>query len=349
MRNFVAQLRSLVETADGELGPENAHVRYLRETTATGRLAEGLRAVVAAYRQESEAKTNRLESLAFWSLGSTGVVLAISGWLVFWPMVHRVKADMDALGELNATLEQRVAERTALAEQRAEALLQSERLAAIGQMVAGVAHESRNALQQIQACCGMLQWGLHADGKTRDLLDDVQKAQERLRRLFDDLRGYAAPLKLEPSRRDVREILSEAWASLEHERDGRKASLRQETLTADAHCVVDPLGLEQVFRNILENTLAACTDPVVIETCITDAIVDDRQAVEIAIRDNGPGLSDEQRERIFQPFYSTKSRGSGLGMAISQRIVEAHGGRIAVGPASGPGTVVVITIPRGGP
>ncbi len=492
VRNFIAQLRSLMEIPDAELELDNPHVRYLRQTAASPRLAEGLNAVVAAYQQEAEAKTDRLRNLAVWSLGSTAVVLAISGWLVFRPMVHQVKTDMEALGQLNDTLEQRVAERTALAEHRAEALalsegalrdqsrmLQSildnmgdgvvvadkggfrlfnpkareifhigagddvpdvwepewtkrfgvelylperetaypadqwpllraargesldraevvlrhgatsrsawlsitarpllngeglvcgavavvrditarkdaekrlrdaERLAAIGQMVAGVAHESRNALQQIQACCGMLQWKLNGDAATADLVGDIEKAQQRLARLFDDLRGYAAPMKLEPSRRDVREILAETWAGLEPRRNGRDASLRQESFVADTRCTVDHLGIEQVYRNILENALAACSDPVVIDVRFTRATLDGKEALAISICDNGPGLSDEQRENIFQPFYSTKSRGSGLGMAISRRMVEAHGGRITVGDLSGPGTEILIQLPRG--
>jgi signal transduction histidine kinase len=72
-------------------------------------------------------------------------------------------------------------------------LLQSERLAAIGQMVAGVAHESRNVLQQIQACCGLLSWKLDGNEESLELLRDVDRAKQRLQRPFDDLRGYAAP------------------------------------------------------------------------------------------------------------------------------------------------------------
>jgi signal transduction histidine kinase len=346
MRNFVAQFRTLVEIPDAELGPDNPHVRYLREAAAGRRLTEALDAVVSAYQREAAAKTDRLEGLAVWSLGSTVAVLAISGWFVFRPMVRRVKSDMVALAQLNDTLERRVSERSALAEQRAEALLQSERLAAIGQMVAGVAHESRNALQQIQACCGMLGWKLDG-GEAAGLVRDVERAQQRLERLFDDLRGYAAPLKLEASRCDVREVFAEAWRALECQRDGRDVALRQESLAGDTRCMLDPLRLEQVFRNILDNALAACSDPAVIGVRFAEAALDGKEMLEITIRDNGPGLSEEERQKIFQPFYSTKSRGSGLGMAITRRIVEAHGGRITVANPGDRGTEILMAIPRG--
>jgi hypothetical protein len=153
-------------------------------------------------------------------------------------------------------------------------------------------------------------------------------------------------MKLELSRRDVREVLVEVWARLEHQRNGRDVTFRESPSATDARCVVDPLALEQVLRNVLENTLAACSDPVAIDVRFTEASRNGKEVLGVAIRDNGPGLSDEQREKIFQPFYSTKSRGSGLGMAISQRIVEAHGGHITVGNLSA-GTEILIEIPRG--
>lgn len=347
MRNYVAQVRALAEAPADELGPNNPHVKYVRDAASSRRLVQGPDAVVWAYQREAVAQANRLQGLAAWSFGSTVALLAITGWFVFRPMARRVHADMEALADLNDTLERRVAERTALAEERAEALVQSERLAAIGQMVAGVAHESRNALQQIQACCGLLEWKLNGNREARELLGDLQKAQDRLHRLFDDLRGYAAPVRLERCRRDLREVLGESWAALAHQHQERDASLRQALSVADLGCEVDPLQLEQVFRNVLENSLAACSDPVRIEVSYSKAALAGREAVQVSVRDNGPGLTDEQRERVFQPFYTTRSQGVGLGMAIAQRIVEAHGGRIGIGRSGGPGTEVLITIPRG--
>jgi signal transduction histidine kinase len=67
------------------------------------------------------------------------------------------------------------------------------------------------------------------------------------------------------------------------------------------------------------------------------------------VSDNGPGIAPEQRAQVFEPFFTTKAKGTGLGMAIAKRIVEAHGGRIAVGDVRGPGAVFLITIPRGRP
>jgi signal transduction histidine kinase len=115
-------------------------------------------------------------------------------------------------------------------------------------------------------------------------------------------------------------------------------------------CLVDQFRVEQIFRNLLENALAASKDPVVIEVGCADSSLQGRPALTISVRDNGPGLTSEQKHRIFEPFFTTKTKGTGLGMAIAKRIVEAHGGRIALGDrcgdGSGGGAEIVITLPR---
>ena len=168
-----------------------------------------------------------------------------------------------------------------------------------------------------------------------------------MRRLFDDLRGYAAPVKLDRRNCDLRDVVSEAWKSLESVRQGRDAELRIES-DGDCFCRVDPLQLEQVFRNVLENALAACQDPVALEADVRPARCSSTtDGLRVVVHDNGPGLSAEQQSRAFEPFFTTKSRGTGLGMAITKRIVEAHGGKIDIKTAPEGGAVVVITLPRG--
>ena len=125
--------------------------------------------------------------------------------------------------------------------------------------------------------------------------------------------------------------------------------LREESGGLDLRGAVDPSRLEQVFRNILENSLAACRDPVEITIRCTPAEIDGHPALRVAVRDHGPGLGPEQRQRLFEPFYTTKTKGTGLGLSIAKRIVEAHGGRIAVGEGGGPGAEILLTLPRGAP
>jgi signal transduction histidine kinase len=109
----------------------------------------------------------------------------------------------------------------------------------------------------------------------------------------------------------------------------------------------DPRRLQQVFRNLLENSLNACQDPVRITITCEETSIDDRPALSLWVSDNGPGLTVEQRRKIFDPFYTTRSSGVGLGMAIVRRIVEAHEGQIIVG-SGGPGAEFRISLPREG-
>jgi signal transduction histidine kinase len=221
-------------------------------------------------------------------------------------------------------------------------------------MMAGLTHESGNALARSQSCLEMLQWEVEDRPEALELIKSIQKAQDHLKQLYEEVRGYAAPIVLEREVWDLKMIWRQAWANLALAREGRDVSLREDIGGLDLNCAVDHFRLEQVFRNILENSLAACTDPVRIEVCCAKVQMDGQAAVRVAVRDNGPGLNSEQRQRIFDPFFTTKTKGTGLGMAIAKRIVEAHGGQIAVGPASGGrqhpelgrGAEIVMTLPR---
>lgn len=227
-----------------------------------------------------------------------------------------------------------------------ERLLQSERLAAIGQMVTGLAHESGNALARSQSCLEMLTWEVEDRPEALDLIARIQKAQDHLKQLYEEVRSYAAPLKLERVPWELSAVWRQTWNHLAHVRQGRDVQLIEETGGLDLTCPLDPFRLDQVFRNILENALAACPDPVRITIRCQPALLGVRPAVRLSIQDNGPGLSVEQRLRIFEPFFTTKSKGTGLGMAIAKRIVEAHGGILEVGAGQGGGAEILITIPR---
>jgi hypothetical protein len=224
-------------------------------------------------------------------------------------------------------------------------MLQSERLAAIGQMVAGLAHESRNALQRIQANSEMLELEIEDNPAAIELVRRIQNAQDHLHRLFDEVRGYAAPIKLDLFRCRLSETWREAWEILARQRAERSARLTERIAAGDIHLNVDRFRMVQVFRNLLENSLAACGDAVEIDIEVEEAWLGARRALRVIVRDNGPGIPAEVRDRIFQPFFTTKTKGTGLGMSIAQRIVEAHGGAITLLEQMS-GTALAITLPR---
>jgi PAS domain S-box-containing protein len=228
------------------------------------------------------------------------------------------------------------------AQQRA---LQAERLAAIGQMAAGLAHESRNALQRSQACLTLLGFRLAGQPEALELLARVQKAQDDLHRLFEDVREYAGPICLELCRCHLDEVWRQAWEDLSTVRLGKVATLVEETGGVDLECMASPFHLLQVFRNLFENALAAAAVPRV-TLCCAPADLDGREAIQVAVQDNGSGFAEEEKQRAFEVFFTTRIHGTGLGLAICKRIIEAHGGRIAVGESPESGALLLLTLPR---
>lgn len=230
-----------------------------------------------------------------------------------------------------------------------EKALQNERLAAIGQAMTGLVHESRNALQRSKACLEMLAFEVDKNSAATELLGRVQKAQENLHQLFEEVREYAAPLRLDLHPCNLKTVLHEAWDYLALARRGTEIRLIESVegqLECAVDCAVDRFRIAQVFRNILENAVQVSPRDGQITVEIGPDAIDGEKAIRVAIRDEGPGFSDEQKQRIFEPFFTTKTKGTGLGMAICQRIVLAHGGQISVG-SNGPGAEILIRLPRG--
>jgi PAS domain S-box-containing protein len=227
------------------------------------------------------------------------------------------------------------------AQQRA---LEGERLAAISQMITGLAHESRNALQRSSSCLEMLALELRDRPRGLELIERLQKAQSHLHRLYEEVRQFASPIRLDRQLCRLSNIWREAWAQLENQRRDRQAVLRDSGLRDD-WCAVDRFRLEQVFRHVLENALAACSDPVEIAIACTRVDVDHKSHVQIVVRDNGPGFTAEQRDKAFEPFYTTKLHSTGLGLTVARRFVEAHGGSITASAKAAPGAEIIILLP----
>ena len=225
-----------------------------------------------------------------------------------------------------------MAERTAELRAAQEKALRAERLAAIGEMVAGLAHESRNALQRIQACLSMVELRIQDRPDALDLLARAEKAQDDLRSAYDEVQQYAVPIHLDPGPCDLGAVWRDAWADLAGQAGWARAELREQTGGADLRVTADPVRLKRVFRNLLENALASGADPLRVTVASCAATLCSRPCLRISVRDNGPGIPPEARDRVFDPFYTTKTHGTGLGLAICRRIVEAHGGRWSPGP-----------------
>ncbi|MCY2978762.1 MAG: PAS domain S-box protein [Planctomycetota bacterium] len=230
-------------------------------------------------------------------------------------------------------------------------LIQSERLTAIGQMMTGLAHESRNALQRSRACLDMLELDLHSSPDQHDLVKRTRSALVELQVLYEEVRSYAAPIQLDRSRQYIGELCEETWLNLREQWQTRQIDL---VASCDACPPVscDKQRICQVLRNIFENSLAVSPNGSSIFVDCRTIQRDQSSFAQISITDQGPGLNDEQRLRMFEPFYTTKTRGTGLGMAICHRIIDSHGGRIFVGTGKESdnektGAVIVVELPVG--
>ena len=163
---------------------------------------------------------------------------------------------------------------------------------------------------------------------------------------FEAVRKYADPIVLNARPCHLGLVVQECWDNLSYLWQRKQVTLRSEFGNVDLRCSIDPDAIGQVLRNIFENSLQACGNCAEIDIQWYDSEVNSRPGLTVVLKDNGPGLGPEQRRRIFDPFYSTKTRGTGLGMALAKRIVEAHQGKIAVGTGEGPGTEIgEITLP----
>jgi PAS domain S-box-containing protein len=229
-----------------------------------------------------------------------------------------------------------------------EQLLQAERLAAIGEMVAGLAHESRNAFQRSKASLELLEMEVGDQEDAVALVQQIQRAQDHIYHLYEEVRNFAAPINLKCQPCDLAHVWRRIWNDLDVNRDGKEVSLREQCSAIGLTCYADAVSLGQVFRNIFENAIEACPNPGEISIDCDDVRLHGRAALRIRLTDNGPGLAAESRNRIFEPFFTTKTKGTGLGMAIARRIVQAHGGKIAVGEPRGEGwgASIELTLPR---
>ncbi|MEZ6127218.1 MAG: PAS domain S-box protein [Planctomycetaceae bacterium] len=291
--------------------------------------AEQFKLAIAEHSEfRSTVRCFRKDGTAFWNEISVAPVRAACG------TVTHLVAVMEDVTERRRAQQQ---------------LLQSERLAAIGQMVTGLAHESRNALQRAQACIDMLSLDLEDSPEQLELTGKVRRALDDLHRYYEEVRNYAAPINLQRRSTNVARLWQDTWRTLESSRRDRNFQLIEVPGDCSTICDVDEHRLEQVFRNVMENALAACPDPGQLTVSWQSTTIDNQEALRISFHDNGPGFELVAAENAFQPFFTTKQKGTGLGMAIVKRIVEAHGGHISISDRDTnerPGAEIVIVLPR---
>jgi two-component system sensor histidine kinase PilS (NtrC family) len=229
---------------------------------------------------------------------------------------------------------------TQLAEME-EQLRRSERLSAVGRLAAGLAHEIRNPLASLSGAIELLSADLpRGDAPSRRLVEIVGRETARLDRLVGDFLTYArpGPGELEPVA--LRPLLEDLRTLAEGGEHGERSV--ELDAAADLEVGGNADQLKQVFWNLIRNATEASEPGASVR--IEAERVDEQ--VQIRVIDHGEGIRPEALDRIFEPFYTTRPKGTGLGLATVHRIVEAHGGALSVDSAPGEGTTIVVCLPE---
>ena len=265
--------------------------------------------------------------------------------VIFLPMVGYLTYTLAESNRAEARKSQETATQLAAANaslKEAEAAVRrSERLAALGQLTAGHAHELRNPMGTIRASAEMLKNNIGEDGVAGELAGFITSEVDRANSLVTRFLEFAKPVRLRLEKTEVSAVLDRAVAQL----GGQPVAIFK-NYSPDIHPVeLDGELMERVFFNLLQNAAQASPDG----AAVTIKTRQQGDWVEVAVIDRGAGIAKEQLENIFNPFFTTKKDGVGLGLAIVSKIVDEHGGRITVESEPGKGSVFHVLLPANRP
>jgi len=275
-------------------------------------------------------------------------------------MIESLKQSQEEIEEYNRTLEQKIIERTRELEDAQSQLVQSEKMAAIGQLAAGVAHELNNPLGGI---LGYSQFALEKieskeihEFTPKDIesykryLRDIENQSRRCKAIVQNLLKFSRTTQtLELQEIDINQVLDETLSFLDHQLMMNQISLKKLYDKTIPRTKGNPGQLQQVFTNIVINAMHASKpgSDIAISTRFLPPLGEFGGAIEVSIADKGIGISDANQKKIFEPFFTTKEvgKGTGLGLSVSYGIVKDHGGEIKVKSRPGEGTVFTIILP----
>ena len=223
----------------------------------------------------------------------------------------------------------------------------ADRLASVGEMSAGIAHEIKNPLAAISGAITVLADDFPAEDPRREVVAKVLEQINRLDRVVTDLLYFGKPGKPAFDWVDVNDLLKKTLFFVAQHPEARDVHQVQELTRNLPPVWVDEKQLQQVFFNIIINAIQAMKSggTLLIQTDLQEQ--EGQALVRILIGDSGPGIPAEELEKIFAPFYTTKTQGTGLGLAICRQLMEQQGGSIKVFSRVGEGTRVSISLPAG--
>jgi signal transduction histidine kinase len=255
--------------------------------------------------------------------------------------------EVNDLPELNRQVQGIVAEVQRVVEQlqqREREVLRAEQLAAVGQVAAGVAHELRNPLTSVKM---LVQSGLEGQPAAGLPPEDLAVIEHEIRRMEQCIQlflDFARPPRSERRRTDLVGVVRRALALVEGRARRQNVVLRAEVPEGPLYLLIDPEQIHQVLVNLLLNALDALPRGGTASVRLVRP-AGSGGPVEVQVRDTGPGIAPRIRERLFEPFVSSKENGLGLGLSISKRLVEAHGGSVRGENGADGGALFAFTLP----
>ncbi|MGB3225933.1 MAG: ATP-binding protein [Desulforhopalus sp.] len=295
-----------------------------------------------------EHRVLRADGTLGWISSRAVPLLDSDGHIIEWfgaasDITVRKKAE-DALQALNDELEKRVEQGTLELQETYRQYLHAEKLSAVGKLSASIAHEFNNPLQGIYTIVKGIKRRAIMEEEDKELLDLAISETERMKNLIISLRDFHKPSAGKKEKMDVHGALDSLLLLYKSDFKRKKISTVRKYADGLPLITVVPDQLKQVFLNLLNNATDACSEKGGVVTITT---YHDNQKVAIAIQDSGVGLSDDERNKIFEPFYTTKpkEKGTGLGLSICQEIIQHHQGKIRVESQPGKGSTFTILLP----
>lgn len=236
-----------------------------------------------------------------------------------------------------------------------EQMMRAERLASIGEMAASVAHEIKNPLAGLAGATQILAGSFREDDSRYPVVQEMFKLTDRLDKTIRDLLSFARESEPAWCPANLNDVVEETLFFVAREEADRNEGVTVDLDPAMPEILMDPQQIQQVLFNLIINARQAtgAEGRVWVRTSANPTVPSEEAAacqgcVEVCVRDDGPGIPLEKQTEIFKPFYTTKTQGTGLGLPISRKIVESHGGRLHVESRAGEGASFYVWLPREG-
>jgi two-component system NtrC family sensor kinase len=261
----------------------------------------------------------------------------------FNKMTGDLKRANSELQEWSKTLEEKVEDRTKQLKAMQAQLIQSEKLASIGKLAAGVAHEINNPLTGVLTFSHLLLDEFEEGDPKREDLEVIIRETTRCRDIVKGLLDYSRQTEPQKMSFGLNELIEKTLSLLEHQAAFRNLKIIREFDQSLPQLMIDKDKIQQVFINLLTNAQEAMPEGGTI--AITTTKANDGNFIEIRVVDTGCGIEEADIPKLFDPFYSTKELGTGLGLSVSQGIIASHKGTIEVQSKVGEGTTFIIRLP----